>query len=206
LNSLLHDPTQYPLFHHASNLTESALFGNRESVSRWQLSFQSGLDQPHLNMQIFPTGTTTAPSAATTIAQRYHALGLDNNIDSGNERNDFTPQSSFYISRPRSMKLSSEERAGISPLPPCEEGPLPHFSKRRCVPLATDEDENWLSEFLCFIRSELVEVFRASNDDVASRINSKKSSVPASWHPMSLLCTFDSWRESQSLFKFSIIY
>jgi len=174
LNSLLHDPTQYPLFHHASNLTESALFGNRESVSRWQLSFQSGLDQPHLNMQIFPTGTTTAPSTATTIAQRYRALRLDNNIDSGNERNDFTPQSSSYVSRPRSMKLSSEERAGISPLPPCEEGPLPHFSKRRCVPLATDEDENWLSEFLCFIRSELVEVFRASNDDVASRINSKK--------------------------------
>ena len=57
---------------------------------------------------------------------------------------------------------------------PCEEPPLPHFTQRKCVPLATDEDENWLSEFLCFIRCQLVEVFRASNDDVASRINSKK--------------------------------
>jgi hypothetical protein len=46
--------------------------------------------------------------------------------------------------------------------------------QRPSIPLATDEDENWLSEFLCFIRSELVEVFTASEDDVASRINSKK--------------------------------
>jgi hypothetical protein len=71
-------------------------------------------------------------------------------------------------------KLTAEEMAGIPPLPSCQECPLPHFTQRTCVPLATDEDENWLSEFLCFIRSELVEVFRASNDDVASRINSKK--------------------------------
>jgi len=173
LSSLLHDSAQYPLFQHAGNLTESALFGNRDAVSGRQLGFQAGLDQSHLSMQMFP-GTAAASPAATAIAQRYRALGLDNNIDSGIERNDFTSQSSLYASRQRSMKLSPEDRSGISPLPPCQEGPLPHFSKRRCVPLATDEDENWLSEFLCFIRSELVEVFRASNDDVASRINSKK--------------------------------
>jgi hypothetical protein len=71
-------------------------------------------------------------------------------------------------------KLTAEEKAGIPPLPPCQDGSLVHFTQRTCVPLATDEDENWLSEFLCFIRAELVEVFRASNDDVASRINSKK--------------------------------
>lgn len=71
-------------------------------------------------------------------------------------------------------KLTAEEMAGIPPLPPCQDGTLVHFTQRTCVALATDEDENWLSEFLCFIRSELVEVFKASNDDVASRINSKK--------------------------------
>ena len=42
------------------------------------------------------------------------------------------------------------------------------------VPLSTDEDENWLSEFLCFVRADLVEVFCATKEDVASRINSKK--------------------------------
>jgi hypothetical protein len=72
-------------------------------------------------------------------------------------------------------KLTSQECAdGAPPLPSCLECPIPHYSKRTCVPLATNEDENWLSEFLCFIRSELVEVFRASHDDVTSRINSKK--------------------------------
>ena len=47
-------------------------------------------------------------------------------------------------------------------------------STRDTIPLETDEDENWLSEFLCFVRAELVEVFRANKEDVASRINSKK--------------------------------
>jgi len=170
LSSLLHDPAQYPLFQHDSNLTESALFGNRDAVSRRQ----ANLGQSHLNIQMFPTGTTAVPPAAATIRQKYCALGLNNNIDSGNERNDFTSQSSFYASIPKSMKLSPAERDRGFLLPPCQEGPLPHFLKRRCMPLATDEDENWLSEFLCFIRTDLVEVFRASNDDVASRINSKK--------------------------------
>ena len=59
---------------------------------------------------------------------------------------------------------------------PLYEAPLPHYRCRVIVPLATDEDENWLSVFMCFIRSHLVEVFRASIEDVASRINSKKVS------------------------------
>jgi hypothetical protein len=59
---------------------------------------------------------------------------------------------------------------------PLYEGAVPHYRWRVIVPLATDEDENWLSDFMCFIRSHLVEVFRASTDDVASRINSKKVS------------------------------
>jgi hypothetical protein len=64
--------------------------------------------------------------------------------------------------------------ADNSSLPFSTDLPLHEVDQRRSIPLATDEDENWLSEFLCFIRSELVEVFSASEDDVASRINSKK--------------------------------
>ena len=70
--------------------------------------------------------------------------------------------------------LDPIQRARNHSFPSCQESPLPYFTQRTCVPLSTDEDENWLSEFLCFIRKDLVEVFRASNDDVASRINSKK--------------------------------
>lgn len=53
-------------------------------------------------------------------------------------------------------------------------GPTLHHSRRDCVPLSADEDQNWLSEFLCFVRSDLVEVFRANKDDVRSRNSSKK--------------------------------
>eukprot|EP00957_Ditylum_brightwellii_P109298 8337061-Ditylum_brightwellii.AAC.1 len=40
--------------------------------------------------------------------------------------------------------------------------------------LAMREDENWLSEFLCFIREDCTEVVCASEEDVISRMNSKK--------------------------------
>lgn len=53
-------------------------------------------------------------------------------------------------------------------------GPLPRHTERTIVSLSGVEDENWLSDFLCFVRSDLIEVFRASGEDVAMRINSKK--------------------------------
>lgn len=51
---------------------------------------------------------------------------------------------------------------------------LAPYYQRRIVPLSTEDDENWLSEFLCFVRSHCAEVFVATNEDVASRMNSKK--------------------------------
>ncbi len=50
---------------------------------------------------------------------------------------------------------------------------LPYYN-RQILPLSTSDDENWLSEFLCFVRSQCVEVFEASAEDVAARMNSKK--------------------------------
>lgn len=57
-------------------------------------------------------------------------------------------------------------------LPPCEEGSLEPYTNRASYPLGTDEDPNWLSEFHCFVRSELIEVFRASHADCKARNNS----------------------------------
>jgi hypothetical protein len=62
----------------------------------------------------------------------------------------------------------------LFPRPQVDETPLLHFSQRSHIPLATDEDQNWLSEFLCFVRLDLVEVFRANQEDVRSRNSSKK--------------------------------
>lgn len=39
----------------------------------------------------------------------------------------------------------------------------------RCMPLCSDEDPNWLSDFHCFVRKELVEVCFATTDDVRYR-------------------------------------
>lgn len=58
-------------------------------------------------------------------------------------------------------------------LPPVEEGNTPHYSQRVIVPLGMEEDANWLSERQCFIRSELLEVVRASHEEVLVRSSSK---------------------------------
>mmetsp|Transcript_5660 Transcript_5660/g.11750 ORF Transcript_5660/g.11750 Transcript_5660/m.11750 type:complete len:741 (+) Transcript_5660:263-2485(+) len=56
-------------------------------------------------------------------------------------------------------------------LPPLDEGRVPHFTERPKFCLGIDEDPNWLSEFHCFVRSELIEVCRAGPDDCKTRNN-----------------------------------
>jgi len=51
---------------------------------------------------------------------------------------------------------------------------LGHHTQRSVISLATSEDGNWLSEFMCYVRSDLTEVFQAKENDVISRRNSKK--------------------------------
>eukprot|EP00957_Ditylum_brightwellii_P187831 14301606-Ditylum_brightwellii.AAC.2 len=48
------------------------------------------------------------------------------------------------------------------------------FNPAHVILLATDEDKNWLSEFLCFVRLHCIETFCASQHDVSSRLGSKK--------------------------------
>jgi hypothetical protein len=54
-------------------------------------------------------------------------------------------------------------------LPPCDEVTPVHFNQRPSYPLGTTEDPNWLSEFHCFVRSDMIEVFRASKEDCRAR-------------------------------------
>jgi len=51
-----------------------------------------------------------------------------------------------------------------------------HFSppSQFTYTLAMDEDKKWLSEFLCFVREHCTEVVCASEEDVLSRMNSKR--------------------------------
>ena len=51
---------------------------------------------------------------------------------------------------------------------------VPHYDQRDFMPLAIDEDANWLSEFQQFLRQEILEVFVATSRDVENRTASKK--------------------------------
>lgn len=174
-SNLLNDANPYsflaaPLLR--GSLTESQLIsGGRDSAIGRQMGLQSGLGQEAFSSQLLHAGT---PQCVPATGEEFQRIGQESGANSLGESKSASSQSPLYISKPKTVRPNSKGKSGSAPLPPCEEGPLPHFSQRLCVPLATDEDENWLSEFLCFIRAELVEVFRASNDDVASRINSKK--------------------------------
>ena len=79
------------------------------------------------------------------------------------------------------------ESSGANPMmPPCVEGPLPPHSERTVLSLSIDEDESNLSDVVCFVRSELVEVFRAGGEDVVARIHNKR----IVYHQVGLRCKF----------------
>mmetsp|Transcript_41879 Transcript_41879/g.100546 ORF Transcript_41879/g.100546 Transcript_41879/m.100546 type:complete len:872 (-) Transcript_41879:60-2675(-) len=76
---------------------------------------------------------------------------------------------------PTTMHFKKNEKLIFRlPFPKSPPESIPHYRERQFVPLATDEDQNWLSDLLCFVRSELVEVFRATDKDVRQRNSSKR--------------------------------
>ena len=89
---------------------------------------------------------------------------------------------SFPMSPMENIQLPQRPR-----LPPCENAGdnsmalastssvLPYHQRTdSIVPLAIDEDPNWLTEFLCFVRSDMVEVVRATESDVETRMATTK--------------------------------
>ena len=56
---------------------------------------------------------------------------------------------------------------------PSSSGILQPYYNRQIQTLSMEDDDRHLSVFLCFVRSQCVEVFSASHDDFLSRINSK---------------------------------
>ena len=66
------------------------------------------------------------------------------------------------------------EGAGGPMLPPLEEAQTLHYSQRPYAAFSIEEDPNWLSSFQCFIRSEILELFRVSNQGIKVR-NALKS-------------------------------
>jgi hypothetical protein len=68
--------------------------------------------------------------------------------------------------------FSTATTPSVLPLPAViEEGAAVHYSQRPHVPLGIDEDNNWLTEFQCFIRFDLIEVVQATRH--VDQINAK---------------------------------
>lgn len=64
--------------------------------------------------------------------------------------------------------------ANVPPaLAPAARGASTHHQERTVIPLSMAEDPNWLSSFQCYLREHVLEIFRASPDDIAVRNNSK---------------------------------
>jgi hypothetical protein len=62
-------------------------------------------------------------------------------------------------------------------LPPLEESQPLHYSQRPFYSFAIEEDSNWLSEFQCFIRSEILELFRVTREGIKIRNAGKSLTV-----------------------------
>lgn len=78
----------------------------------------------------------------------------------------------WQVSHPAAAQGTS-----MSMMPPHEEEVTPHFSERTCVPFSADEDHNWLSELQCFIRSDILELFRVKEFGIKARNKGKTLTV-----------------------------
>jgi len=84
------------------------------------------------------------------------------------------PAAPAAVPAAKSRTSSSTTATVVSPPPSSASSSTQPYLCREILSLKGKEDENWLSEFLCFVRTDCVEVFTASETDVRSRMNSKK--------------------------------
>jgi hypothetical protein len=163
------------------NQMNHALYGNT-NISRTHPGYPAMMSAQH-------RGPSTSEHLASLLRQIQASNDARNSTQNGNAGNlsnivrDNVRQqvntSSPEVSR---YELNQQNLAQRQPLllngnsnldlPVCIEGKLKPYSERPFFPLGVSEDPNWLSEFHCFVRSELVEVYCASHDDVTGRNNS----------------------------------
>lgn len=118
----------------------------------------------------FPAAAGPGPTPDFMSAQRGNgmgAMGMGGSAAARREESDGGNSASGPTQIPEPpMDLptfSTATTPAVLPLPPViEEGAAAHYSQRAHIPLGIDEDNNWLTEFQCFIRFDLIEVVQAS--------------------------------------------
>jgi len=164
-----------------------------------QLLRQQHLQQHQMCASSSPGGCSPSRQAARSpAASPRHSMGGNSNNKGLKPSALSSPPANINLARAKPIKGPLAPPVPAPPahllcgqtsyqLPPIEDGEeIPHFDVRAHVPLAIEEDQNWLSEFQCFVRAELLQVFRASHKDVKIRVASKK----VSYKQVGIRCRF----------------
>ena len=143
----------------------------------------------HMNCPLprISASTTNNHGSSYRLQQNYegpYLINSKNNLNSATEADlsnlfqlptTFQQQHGSPVTLPHQVtNRSDEDKFALLNVHPSNLEPVPHFDNRPFIPLGCQDDKSWLSEFLCFIRSECVEVFIATSKDVSYRKNSKK--------------------------------
>ena len=173
------DPFQLPTFSNAAH--RNAAFSSLLAASEWE-QHQHQQRQQHeqdisaiLARHMAARGDGLSQDAQATLHAQHRQRVGSNTQQHRSYEHQRGPQDHRQQDQQQYQEQNQHPRLelpGALDLPPCSEGQLESFLTRPCFPLAIDEDPNWLSEFHCFVRSELVEVFRSNQSDVRSRNNS----------------------------------
>jgi hypothetical protein len=136
-----------------------------------------------------PYTFTGAPTSAPSPPQGEQLQDILRRLAAASHQRAGTLQDHSMTSAPQPIPTQSEHSTSSSTqvlprLPPCDEGLVLPYSQRPKHPLGIDEDHNWLSEFHCFVRDMMVEVFRASREDCKARNNS------IAYHQVGIRCRF----------------
>lgn len=155
-------------------LLQAASLGNRLPPQPLFNPFasQQQLDLLHLQQSLLAQQEDSAFLTRIVTHQKVGESGSDNaNMASFLDRLGSPSATTGQPPSPGTNPPASTQTTSLTPkdLPSCFNHPLAPWSSRPFFPLGIDEDANWLSEFHCFVRNELVELFRASEDDVKAR-------------------------------------
>jgi hypothetical protein len=133
--------------------------------------------------QYMYAGASTAPQGQEPLQDILRRLSAATQQRAGTLQDYGLASAPTQLPSPAKRSITTSAQR-LPLLPPCDEGlVLPH-TQRVKHPLGIDEDHNWLSEFHCFVRSELVEVFRSSREDCKARNNS------IAFHQVGIRCRF----------------
>ena len=163
-NSAMNNP-----FFHTANSTSGIAIGDTQQPQDLLSSATS-----YHQFLMPPQANPPFPATAEQLRQLNQELMVST---LGRRENDFSSTSNRNLSNsyrasdnhvgPKRPKMTSEEHAKNKEL-------QKEIRERPFICLGQEDDKDRLSEFLCFLRAECIEVFKATKADVYERRRSKK--------------------------------